>query len=226
MPGGSLPSLNGLSVPDAPYVPGSYGNSANALRLLNMNSRLEALARPSLVEEPSHFRRRFGAHRAQPRQLPPVQHDTPPATASTEWRPPREPLISEEGAVASCPICLTELREKNTDGTPSERTIQWTLCCGRVFHESCIACCLECPMCRHDLGLPNGRIRAAALSPVYPLYAAAKLSPTSLPQIYRVLYPPAQQSTDGARPAARVLRSPDGRRAERDREMARWLFND
>ena len=160
MPGASLPSLeHGLQVADAPYVPGSYGNSASVLRLLNMNSRFEALARPWLVEqEPSPFRRRFGAVRAQPR-LPPMQQEIPPATTTPERIPPREPLVGEDGAVASRPICLMELHEKSADGTPNEEAVQWTVCCGRVFHEACIACCLECPMCRHELGLPNGRCR-------------------------------------------------------------------
>ena len=43
-----------------------------------------------------------------------------------------EPL-TEGGVLAACPICLLDL---DSNGTP-DASVQWTLCCGRVFHAEC-----------------------------------------------------------------------------------------
>ena len=157
-----LPSFNGLTV-DSPYRHADY--SAAPLALLDINSR-------------------FAVMRAQPARQQQAAPRPQPVRS-----PPREPLIDEDGLAATCPICLVELHEQLSDGAPNETRVQWTACCGRIFHEKCLASCeLECPMCRHDIGLPGGRIRASSLSPAVPVHAAGRLAPSRLPRIYSELY--------------------------------------
>lgn len=110
-----------------------------------------------------------------PRKLPPL--------ALLRRDVPRQPLVTECGEAASCPVCLLDITTEETSPTgeapgmdhgaravataymrlshrlpstacrPGEPTVvQWTLCCGRVFHEKCLQRCgrlrRECPTCR------------------------------------------------------------------------------
>ena len=65
---------------------------------------------------------------------------------------PMQPLESEDGSRAECPICLMPLSETQIRG------IEWVQCCGRAFHEARLARLVEtgtgsaskCPTCRAD----------------------------------------------------------------------------
>ena len=116
----------------------------------------------------------------------------PPTSPRTGLR--RQRLFDEDGASAACPICLAtfvpegeqrqqdEEREEERKGRRAEHapsrlpppTLQWTSCCGRCFHTSCIAPLSRCPMCRCDLGLGLAR-EWTRLSPPIPLKAALEL---------------------------------------------------
>ena len=53
-----------------------------------------------------------------------------------------KPLVGEDGEALDCPICLEPLLKL---------TSQWTPCCLRPFHASCLARLSACPMCRSSL---------------------------------------------------------------------------
>ena len=81
---------------------------------------------------------------------------------------PMQPLKAEDGSRAECPICLMPLSEAQVTD------IKWVLCCGRAFHEPCLArleagsgsASQKCPTCRADRrqmwAEPRGRGRCGA----------------------------------------------------------------
>ena len=67
---------------------------------------------------------------------------------------PMQPLESEDGSRAECPICIMPLSEHEV-----LRDVEWVACCGRAFHSACLsrleatsyaAVSRKCPTCRAE----------------------------------------------------------------------------
>ena len=118
--------------------------SARPLRWLDVGTLYEASAPNSFL--PRHT----------PGSMAPTtpRARLPPLSTST---PRHQPIFEDDGSSAACPICLATFVPADDQQTIRSQqklssTIQWTSCCGRMFHERCLAPLSRCPMCRCDLG--------------------------------------------------------------------------